>query len=298
MSEKNDKQKVKDVKLPLINSNRKNNTTKPIKTTTNKNKDTSSLSILSQNSLKANSVKSLNFNNKKNSQNKEDIKTSTFNSDMKKNILRQNTNKSKKDKNKESVKNDKSSDKINEIINDVNRIRNIKTKVIKNNINNMNNFNSNASSSPLELNNSIQNKLNTNKSRKYKFRIYKPLNPLLAPHEDMSFVKDHSSKENFYKNLSNSMHRMTKDKLKEIKDRRNSRIEKEKKKIEDSNRKIITDIKGQNSLIKSREMVLNDILNSINNIPKKISHKSAQKILEEGGMIEAYKYLIKNLCKN
>ena len=60
----------------------------------------------------------------------------------------------------------------------------------------------------------------------------------------------------------------------------------------------MNDIKGQNSIIKSREIVLNDILNSIGDSRKKISQKNAQKILEEGGMIEAYKYLIKNLCKN
>ncbi len=60
----------------------------------------------------------------------------------------------------------------------------------------------------------------------------------------------------------------------------------------------MNDIKGQNSIIKSREIVLNDVINSIGDSRKKISQKNAQKILEESGMIEAYKYLIKNLCKN
>ena len=295
MNEKNDKKKIKDVKLPLINSSRKNNI-KQIKTTTNKNKDTSSKSILSQNSLKANSVRSSNLDKKP--QNKEDIKLNTFNSNMKKNILRPNTNANinKLEISKDLNKNDKADDKINEIINDVNKTRNIKTKVNYNNINNKNGFNSSSTSKLIELNNN-QNKL-TNKKKKYKFKIYKPLNPLLAPHEDMSFIKDHSTKENFYKKISSSLTRMTKKDLNDIKKRRNERLEKEKKQIENSNRKIMNDIKGQNSIIKSREIVLNDILKSIGDSKKKISQKNAQKILEDGGMIEAYKYLIKNLCKN
>jgi len=295
MNEKNDKKNIKDVKLPLINSNKKNNI-KQIKTTTNKNKDTSSKSILSQNSIKANSVRSSNLDKKP--QNKEDIKLNTFNSNMKKNILRPNTNANinKLEISKDLNKNDKADDKINEIINDVNKTRNIKTKVNYNNINNKNGFNSSSTSKLIELNNN-QNKL-TNKKKKYKFKIYKPLNPLLAPHEDMSFIKDHSTKENFYKKISSSLTRKTKDELNKIKKRRIERLEKEKKQIENSNRKIMNDIKGQNSIIKSREIVLNDILNSIGDSRKKMSQKNAQKILEDGGMIEAYKYLIKNLCKN
>jgi hypothetical protein len=138
----------------------------------------------------------------------------------------------------------------------------------------------------------------TNKKKKYKFKIYKPLNPLLAPHEDMSFFKDNSSKEKFFNDILNEPPRMTKDDLDKIKKKRIKRLEREKKQMENSNRQIMNDIKGQNSIIKSREIVLSNILNSINDSRNKISQKNAQKILEEGGMIEAYKYLIKNLCKN
>ena len=113
----------------------------------------------------------------------------------------------------------------------------------------------------------------------------------------MSFFDKHNTKENFYKNLSNSMPKMTKEKLNEIKERRIARIKREKRGIENTSMKIMDEIKGQNSIIKSGEIVLNDILSSINTTTK-ISHKNAQKILEDGGMIEAYKYLIKNLCKN
>ena len=113
----------------------------------------------------------------------------------------------------------------------------------------------------------------------------------------MSFIKEHHTKENFYKDLLNKMPKMTKDKLNEIKKRRNERIKKEKLGYEFNSNKIINDIKGQNSIIKSGEIILSDILNNIND-PIKISQKYAKKILEESGIIEAYKHLIKNLCKN
>ena len=171
-------------------------------------------------------------------------------------------------------------DKINEIIDNVNKKRNINTKVINDGFH------------------STDNNINKiNKKKKYKFKIYKPLNPLLVPHEDMSFIKEHHTKENFYKDLLNKMPKMTKDKLNEIKKRRNARIKKEKLGYEFNSNKIINDIKGQNSIIKSGEIILSDILNNIND-PIKISQKYAKKILEESGIIEAYKHLIKNLCKN
>jgi hypothetical protein len=171
-------------------------------------------------------------------------------------------------------------DKINEIIDNVNKKRNINTKVINDGFH------------------STDNNINKiNKKKKYKFKIYKPLNPLLVPHEDMSFIKEHHTKENFYKDLLNKMPKMTKDKLNEIKKRRNARIKKEKLGYEFNSNKIINDIKGQNSIIKSGEIIVSDILNNIND-PIKISQKYAKKILEESGIIEAYKHLIKNLCKN
>ena len=290
MNEKDEKKKLKDVKLPLINTKKKENITKGSKTTTNKNKENSTISILSQNSLKTNSMKTSNLDKKAN-QNNEDIKTNTFNSSNK-NKIKPNTNTTKSDINNELVKN-KTSAQVKEIINNVNKTRNIITNINNNNnINNMNSFNSSSSSKK-----EVHKKL-INRKKKYKFKIYKPLNPLLAPHEDMSFVNNKNiTKEKFYKELSNSMPRMSKEKLEEIRARRNARLEKEKRKIENNNKKIMDDIMGQNSIIKSREIVLNDILNSINT-QNKMTHKNAQKILEEGGMIEAYKYLIKNLCKN
>ena len=251
MSDNNSKKNIKDIKLPLINQTKKNTTIKSIKTTTNKN---------NKDIIKVNSAKNIlneekNKNQKKNNNLEINIESRKFS---------ENNN----------------NDKINEIIDNVNKKRNINTKVINDGFH------------------STDNNINKiNKKKKYKFKIYKPLNPLLVPHEDMSFIKEHHTKENFYKDLLNKMPKMTKDKLNEIKKRRNERIKKEKLGYEFNSNKIINDIKGQNSIIKSGEIIVSDILNNIND-PIKISQKYAKKILEESGIIEAYKHLIKNLCKN
>ena len=70
------------------------------------------------------------------------------------------------------------------IINDVNITRNINSKVIKkpNSV-----LNSNTNSKETENDNNSKKLINPKK--KYKFKIYKPLNPLLSPHNDMSFLK-------------------------------------------------------------------------------------------------------------
>ena len=251
MTDKNSKKNIKAIKLPIIDKKKKNTTIKSIKTTTNKN-------------------------------NKDIIKV-----DSAKNILNEEKNKNQKKNNNLEINTESrkfsennNNDKINEIIDNVNKKRNINTKVINDGFH------------------STDNNINKiNKKKKYKFKIYKPLNPLLVPHEDMSFIKEHHTKENFYKDLLNKMPKMTKDKLNEIKKRRNARIKKEKLGYEFNSNKIINDIKGQNSIIKSGEIILSDILNNIND-PIKISQKYAKKILEESGIIEAYKHLIKNLCKN
>ena len=251
MTDKNSKKNIKDIKLPLINQTKKNTTIKSIKTTTNKN---------NKDIIKVNSAKNI-LNEEKNKNQK------------KNNNLEINTESRKFSENNNN-------DKINEIIDNVNKKRNINTKVINDGFH------------------STDNNINKiNKKKKYKFKIYKPLNPLLVPHEDMSFIKEHHTKENFYKDLLNKMPKMTKDKLNEIKKRRNARIKKEKLGYEFNSNKIINDIKGQNSIIKSGEIIVSDILNNIND-PIKISQKYAKKILEESGIIEAYKHLIKNLCKN
>ena len=136
-------------------------------------------------------------------------------------------------------------DKIDEIINGVNKTRNINSKVNKKTKGSLNSL---TSSKETEADNKPKNFINIKK--KYKFRIYKPLNPLLSPHKDMSFIKSENTKEKFYKNLSRSIPKMSQEKLNELKQRRNARLEKERKQMEKNNQKIINDIKGQNNIIK------------------------------------------------
>ena len=260
MNEKNNKKNQKNMNLPSIDNDKKNNKSKI--NNTNRNKDSSSLTSPPKNSKIEKSTPEKTFSNQKNS---------------KANLIipsKQNNSKS----NMINLSGNKADDKINEIINKINKQR-INSKDINDSIN--------------RIENNRQKKMIKLK----KYRIYKPLNPLLSPHDDMTFIDVHKTRENFYKNLANSMPKITKEKLNEIKERRIARIKKEKKKLEYNSLLIMNNIKGENSIIKSGEIVLDNILKSLNT-PAKINYINAQKILEESGMIEAYKQLIKNLCQN
>ena len=264
MNEKNNKKNQKKMNLPSNDSNKKSNKLKI--NNINKNKDSSSLTSQSKNSMKEKSTPEKTISNQK------DNKTNLLISKNDNNLLKKNNLKS----NNTNIS--KTDDKINEIINKIN-----KQKINLKDINNSMNF--------------VENNRQKKMIKLKKYKIYKPLNPLLSPHEDMTFINEHKTKENFYKNLANSMPKMTKDKLNEIKDRRIARIKRESKKLEYNSLMIMNNIKGENSIIKSGEIVLDNILKSIST-PTKIDHIKAQKILEESGMIEAYKQLIKNLCQN
>ena len=260
MNEKNNKKNQKNMNLPSIDNDKKNNKSKI--NNTNKNKDSSSLTSPPKNSIIEKSTPEKTFSNQKNS---------------KANLIipsKQNNSKS----NMINLSGNKADDKINEIIDKINKQR-INSKDINDSIN------------------LIENNRQKKMIKLKKYRIYKPLNPLLSPHDDMTFIDVHKTRENFYKNLANSMPKITKEKLNEIKERRIARIKKEKKKLEYNSLLIMNNIKGENSIIKSGEIVLDNILKSLNT-PAKINYINAQKILEESGMIEAYKQLIKNLCQN
>jgi len=273
MNENNNKKNQKNMNLPLIDKDKKSNQLKLNNTNSNKNKDSSTLTSLAKNSIKEKSIEKTTpektFSNQK--KNKTNSVISNYDNSLSK--------QSKLKSNKTNISGNKTDDKINDIINSINKQKKINTKLINNSMN--------------DLENNRQKKII--KLKKYK--IYKPLNPLLSPHDDMSFINEHKTKENFYKNLAHSMPKMTKEKLNEIKERRIARINREKKKLEHNSLIIMNDIKGENSIIKSGEIVLDNILKSLNT-PTKIDHINAQKILEESGMIEAYKQLIKNLCQN
>ena len=260
MNEKNNKKN-----LPSIDNNKKSNKLKI--NTTNKNKDSST----QKNSIKEKSTPEKTFSN-----NQKDSKINLLNAKNDNNLIKQNNSKS----NMINISTNKTDEKINEIIKTINKQKiNINSKEINNSMN------------------FIENNRQKKMIKLKKYKIYKPLNPLLSPHDDMTFINEHKTRENFYKNLANSMPKMTKEKLNEIKERRIARIKQEKKKLEYNSLMIMNNIKGENSIIKSGEIVLDNILKSINT-PIKINYLNAQKILEESGMIEAYKQLIKNLCQN
>ena len=260
MNEKNNKKN-----LPSIDNNKKSNKLKI--NTTNKNKDSSA----QKNSIKEKSTPEKTFSN-----NQKDSKINLLNAKNDNNLIKQNNSKS----NMINISTNKTDEKINEIIKTINKQKiNINSKEINNSMN------------------FIENNRQKKMIKLKKYKIYKPLNPLLSPHDDMTFINEHKTRENFYKNLANSMPKMTKEKLNEIKERRIARIKQEKKKLEYNSLMIMNNIKGENSIIKSGEIVLDNILKSINT-PIKINYLNAQKILEESGMIEAYKQLIKNLCQN
>ena len=128
MSEKKLKKDAKDLKLPLINNNKKNDLIKQSNTTTNKNKENTTLSKMSRNSTQTKSNKTSNTDDlkKKLPQNKNIIKSNTL-SDKGSNLLNHNRNKKDKSKNNK----DKNRDKINDIINNFNKEKNINLNQIK-----------------------------------------------------------------------------------------------------------------------------------------------------------------------
>ena len=104
--------------------------------------------------------------------------------------------------------------------------------------------------------------------------------------------------------------KISKSKIEEYNEKRKKRLEQERKE-EEKGRKIYEEMLKEyeekrgnksktkkNLTSKSNSNNNNDIVNDIK-LPKiKISEEKAQQILEEGGMLDAYKYLIEQLCKN
>lgn len=89
--------------------------------------------------------------------------------------------------------------------------------------------------------------------------------------------------------------RLTKVRIREINQKRNKRLEKEAKEV-DLQTNMLYELKeyiDEDKDIKTKSEEINGITS-----PIEISHKKAQKILEEGGMIDAYKHLISDLFKN
>ena len=104
--------------------------------------------------------------------------------------------------------------------------------------------------------------------------------------------------------------KISKSKFEEYNEKRKKRLEQERKE-EEKGRKIYEEMlkefeekKGnksktkKNLTSKNNSNNNNDIVNDIKLPRIKISEEKAQQILEEGGMLDAYKYLIEQLCKN
>ena len=91
--------------------------------------------------------------------------------------------------------------------------------------------------------------------------------------------------------------RITEEKLAQLKMQRKKRIEKEKKE-EEKEIKLYTELieEYKNSNKKSKKDYNSKILESANKTTN-ISGAKAQKILEDGGMLDAYKYVLAQLCK-
>ena len=120
-----------------------------------------------------------------------------------------------------------------------------------------------------------------------------------------------NSKVNILKTSSNSNNIDPKAlKKEEYNEKRKKRLEQEKKE-EERNKKvyesIVKEFQEKNKLKTKTEANLKNSLNSSKNsdidnsiqLPKiRVSEKKTQTILEEGGMLDAYKYLIVQLCKN
>ena len=98
--------------------------------------------------------------------------------------------------------------------------------------------------------------------------------------------------------IQDGLPRFTKERLSQLKEQRKQRIKQEKKeelKEIQVYEKLIEEYKSG----KAKKIIKNN-KNEINEDNAKIiiSSKKAQNILEEGGMLDAYKYLLAQLCKN
>ena len=91
--------------------------------------------------------------------------------------------------------------------------------------------------------------------------------------------------------------RISEEKLAQLKMQRKKRLEKEKKE-EEKEIKLYTELieEYKNSNRKSKKDYNSQILESANKTVN-ISGAKAQKILEDGGMLDAYKYVLAQLCK-
>ena len=189
----------------------------------------------------------------------------------------------------------KSSNTINDIITNVNKSHNINTKITSNKKTEEKKKLSQSRDSPKSK--SVKNikmispknkEKNNNKitfNKKRNIQLYNGLNI------DKSIDND-----SIKPVMINNAPRITKEKLKQIQERRRKRIMREKKGFEQQSKMLNEKkaLKDNHHGNKKDDIQYSNKINS----PIEMSQKKAQSILEEGGMIDAYKFLISHLCKN
>ena len=235
--EKNNTSSSKNIKLPLIDQNKKTINYRNDKSISNQKLRKSSSSLFSKNSLDSKLTKNNNIN-------------------------------VNEEKQKKNLK------KINDIINNVNKSHNINSKIINNkNMSDIDNL------STIKNKGDMTSKINSSKNKEQKKLIFNKKKTFRISEDESKKI------------MINNIPRITKEKLKEIQERRRIRLIKEKKEYE-MQMKLLNENKENN---KKEDMV--SFSNKINS-PIEMNQKKAQNLLEEGGMIDAYKYLITHLCKN
>ena len=255
--------KQNNINLPMIEKSKKNQVKANNKYINNiQNPENSTISLFSQSSIKSKSISNI---------------TS-----------------------EERIKPKNTTQKINDIIINVNKSHNINSPIINKEKDpeienliiskekekgemNINNNNTNNANNKNIANNKFNNISIKNYNSKPKYKFYSPKNM------NVKIGLDSSPKIKEEKIVP----RITKEKLKEIQEKRKKRLLEEKKEYE-TQKKMLEELKENKNLTKNSESIFTHKINS----PIEMSHKKAQHILEEGGMIEAYKYLIAHLIKN
>ena len=255
--------KQNNINLPIIEKSKKNQVKANNKYINNiQNPENSTISLFSQSSIKSKSISNI---------------TS-----------------------EERIKPKNTTQKINDIIINVNKSHNINSPIINKEKDpeienliiskekekgemNINNNNTNNANNKNIANNKFNNISIKNYNSKPKYKFYSPKNM------NVKIGLDSSPKIKEEKIVP----RITKEKLKEIQEKRKKRLLEEKKEYE-TQKKMLEELKENKNLTKNSESIFTHKINS----PIEMSHKKAQHILEEGGMIEAYKYLIAHLIKN
>ena len=262
------------------------------KTNSTKFKNTSSSKDIKLPIIEQNKKKGLNKNTKNNSSSQNLRPTST--SQISKNSSPKNINKNNISANQQNIKGEKpkkDSRIINDIINNVNKSHNINTKITSSKKGEDQNKSSSPNNNSQKDKGAINTKINSPKANEKINKIIFHKKRNIQIYND-SNIDNNNNKKSI---IINNVPRISKDDLKEIQKRRRMRIIREKKEFEKQT-KMLNEEKAINNKNKNKEENI-QFSNKINS-PIEMSQKKAQSILEEGGMIDAYKYLISHLCKN